>query len=117
MSTKYTIDAKGKSIGRIATEAAVLLMGKDVASEYKKNAVRTVSVSIINASQVSIDPKKLTQKTYHSHSGFPGSDRATPLRDIIAKKGHEEALRRAVKGMLPGNTLRDKRLKNLHIEK
>lgn len=117
MSTRYTIDAAGKTIGRIATEAAVLLMGKDVPADYKKNSVRTVSVSIVNAAKISIQPKKLIQKTYHSHSGYPGSDRATPLQDIIAKKGHEEALRRAIKGMLPGNTLRDKRLKNLHIEK
>jgi large subunit ribosomal protein L13 len=54
--------------------------------------------------------------TYHSHSGYPGSDRADMLKDVIAKKGYGEAVKRAVKGMLPGNTLRDKRMKNLTVE-
>lgn len=116
MPTAYTVDAKGKSIGRIATEAAVLLMAKNSPSGFKRNAVANVSVRVVNARECTIDPKRLLQKTYHSHSGYPGSDKATMLRDLIAKKGHGEAIRRAVSGMLPKNTLREKRLKLLTID-
>lgn len=114
-NTEHTIDAKGQSLGRVASEAAKLLLGKNTTT-VKKNAIADVMVRIINASGLVILDKKMTQKTYHSHSGYPGSDRALMLKDLIAKKGHEEALKRAVKGMLPGNTLRDKRMKNLVIE-
>lgn len=114
-TSEHIIDAKGKTIGRIATEAAVFLMQKNLPS-YKRNAVAKVSVRVVNASQVAIDPKKLGQKTYHSHSGFPGSDKHPTLAHIIAKKGHGDAIKRAVKGMLPTNTLRDKRMKHLTIE-
>lgn len=112
---EHTIDAKGKSLGRVATEVAVILLGKNTAA-VKKNAVAEVSVRVINASGLVISDKKKVQMTYHSHSGYPGSDRADKLKDVIAKKGYGEAIKRAVKGMLPGNTLRDKRMKNLTVE-
>ena len=112
---EHVIDAKGKSLGRVASAVAHILLGKDTTT-VKKNAVAEVSVRVINASGLSIHDKKMTQKTYHSHSGYPGSDRATMLKDIIAKKGHSEALKRAIKGMRPGNTLRDKRMKHLTVE-
>ncbi len=112
---EHTIDAKGKSLGRVATEVAVILLGKNTAS-VKKNAVAEVTVRVINASGLVIADKKMVQMTYHSHSGYPGSDRADKLKDVIAKKGYGEAVKRAVKGMLPGNTLRDKRMKNLTVE-
>jgi large subunit ribosomal protein L13 len=112
---EHKIDAKGKSLGRVATEVAVLLLGKNTAA-VKKNAVAEVTVRVINASGLEITDKKKVQMTYHSHSGYPGSDRADKLKDVIAKKGYGEAVKRAVKGMLPGNTLRDKRMKNLTVE-
>lgn len=112
---EHKIDAKGKSLGRVATEVAVLLLGKNTAA-VKKNAVAEVTVRVINASGLEITDKKKIQMTYHSHSGYPGSDRADKLKDVIAKKGYGEAVKRAVKGMLPGNTLRDKRMKNLTVE-
>lgn len=112
---EHTIDAKGKSLGRVASEAATILLGKTTA-DVKKNAVADVTVRVQNASGLVISDKKKVQMTYHSHSGYPGSDRADMLKDIIIKKGYGEAVRRAVKGMLPGNTLRDKRMKNLIVE-
>ncbi len=112
---EHIIDAKGKSLGRVASEAAKLLLGKHTTS-VQKNAVLDITVKIVNASGLTIADKKMNQKTYHSHSGYPGSDKAHKLKDVIAKKGHADALQRAVKGMLPGNTLRDKRLKHLVIE-
>ena len=112
---QHIIDATGKPLGRIATEAAQFLLAKNSTS-VKKNVVANVTVRIEHASKMSITEKKRTQKKYHSHSGYPGSDRSLSLQHIITERGYAEALRRAVKGMLPGNTLRDKRLKHLTIE-
>jgi large subunit ribosomal protein L13 len=112
---EHVIDATGKALGRVASEAAKILLAKD-STAVKKNAVANVMVRIVNAKDLRIAEKKMVQKTYHSHSGYPGSDRALSLKHIIATKGHKEALKRAVTGMLPGNTLRDRRLKHLIIE-
>ena len=112
---EYIIDAAGRTLGRVASEAAKVLLAKD-ATNVKKNVVAKVVVRVTHTSQLTISDKKLRQKTYHSHSGYPGSDRALSLAHIIATKGYGEALRRAVKGMLPPNTLREKRLKHLIIE-
>ena len=112
---EHVIDATGKSLGRVASEAAKILLAKDSTS-VKKNAVANVMVRITNAKGLIISDKKMTQMTYHSHSGYPGSDRALTLKHIVEKKGYSEALKRAVTGMLPGNTLRDRRLKHLIIE-
>jgi large subunit ribosomal protein L13 len=112
---EHVIDAKGKSLGRVASEAAKLLLAKNTTT-VKKNVVAPVKVKIVNASGLVIPESKLDQKYYHSHSGYPGSDKKLFLKDAISKKGHADVLKRAVKGMLPGNTLRDKRLLNLIIE-
>lgn len=112
---EHVIDAAGKSLGRVASEAAKILLGKDTTT-VKKNAVADVTVRVTQAGKLEISDKKMIQKTYHSHSGYPGSGRDRMLKDIIAIKGYSEALKRAVKGMLPGNTLRDKRMKNLIVE-
>ncbi len=112
---EHVIDAKGKALGRVASEAASILLAKNTTT-VKKNAVANVTVRVKNASGLSITEKKLVQKKYHSHSGYLGSDRSLSLKHIIEKKGHGEAIKRAVRGMLPTNTLRDKRLKHLIIE-
>ncbi|MDO8521363.1 MAG: uL13 family ribosomal protein [bacterium] len=112
---EHLIDATGRTLGRVASEAAKLLLAKN-ATNVKKNVVANVVVRVTHASKLSISDKKRLQKTYHSHSGYPGSARALSLAHIITTKGHKEALLRAVKGMLPGNTLREKRLKHLIIE-
>lgn len=111
----YVIDAKGKALGRVASEAASVLLAKNTTSGAK-NTVANVIVRVKNASGLSITNKKLKQKKYHSHSGYLGNERSLSLAHIIEKKGHGEAISRAVKGMLPTNTLRDKRLKHLIIE-
>lgn len=113
---EYLIDARGKRLGRVATEAARVLLGKHEPKLVKKNAVANVTVRVTNAGAISISEKKRVQKRYHSHSGHPGSDRSLQLEHIVTKKGKRDALRRAVHGMLPTNTLREKRLKHLIIE-
>jgi len=111
---KYTLDAQNKSIGRVATDAAVFLMGKNT-PDYARNKIPAVTVEIINTSKAVIDEKKLTQKTYSRYSGYPGGLRQPTMEQVIAKKGYRELFREAVLGMLPKNKLRDRMMTNLII--
>ncbi|OGZ07379.1 MAG: hypothetical protein A3C93_02990 [Candidatus Lloydbacteria bacterium RIFCSPHIGHO2_02_FULL_54_17] len=115
MATEHIIDATGKSLGRVASEAAKILLAKNTTS-VKKNVVANVTVRVKHASGLALSDKKRVQTKFHSHSGYPGSDRSLSLAHIIATKGYGGALKRAVKGMLPPNTLREKRMKHLIIE-
>jgi large subunit ribosomal protein L13 len=110
----HTIDAKDKRLGRVASQAAVLLMGKNT-PEFKRNAVADVKVVIQNASKLKIDAKKLNEKEYKSYSGYPGGLKIRGAKNVIAKKGMSELLKEAVYGMLPTNKLRSQRIKNLEI--
>jgi len=112
--TKHVIDAEGKRIGRVATEAAILLMGKNL-KDFKRNAIPEVSVEIINTSKAKIDDKKMEQKTYSRYSGYPGGLKKPTMVQVIAKKGHSELFKEAVSGMLPKNKLRSKMINNLKI--
>lgn len=112
--TRYTIDATGQSLGRVASEAASALLGKKSA-HFVRNEVLPVEVHIVNAEQLSIAEKKQAQKEYTRYTGFPGGLRITTMKMLIEKKGVSEALRKAVDGMLPRNTLRKERMKRLTI--
>lgn len=114
MTTNYTIDAKGKAIGRIASDAATKLMGKDMPS-YEKNKAGDVKVVITNAAQVAMTDKKMEQKVYKAYSGYPGGLKIQTMAQVVEKKGFAEIFRDAVKGMLPNNKLRAIRMKNLTI--
>ncbi len=114
MRTTHTIDAQSKKIGRIASEAAKILMGKNTTA-YEPNVVADVEVRIINASKVDITEKKKDEKTYSRYSGYPGGLITTTLGRMIEKKGMEEVFRIAVKGMLPKNKLQALMMKNLVI--
>lgn len=111
---EYTIDAKDMKLGRLASEVAVLLMGKNL-PEYAKNKVADVKVTITNASHLDISQKKAKTKEYFRWSGYPGGQKRETLEDIVTKKGTAEAIRKAVRGMLPGNKLRPLMLKRLEI--
>lgn len=113
--TKYTIDAKGQKPGRIATQIAVLLMGKN-RTDYTRNAIPAVEVEVTSAGGMSLDAKKLKDKSYHHHSGFPGGLKTQSQEQVVAQKGAGEVLRRAVYGMLPKNKLRPRMMKNLKIK-
>ena len=113
---EYTIDAKEKSIGRVASEAAVFLMGKNSPS-YKRNVAPEVQVNIINAAEANIPLKKTKEKIYKRYSGYPGGLKEIPMQKIIEKKGVEEVFKIAVRGMLPANRLRKEMLSNLKISK
>ena len=112
---KYTIDAKGKVPGRIATEAAVLLMGKN-RTDFARNAIPRVEVEVVSAGEMKLAAKKLRDKKYASHSGYSGSLKLESMQHVVEKKGASEVLRKAIYGMLPKNKLRPRMMKNLKIK-
>jgi large subunit ribosomal protein L13 len=111
---EYTIDAKGKKLGRVATEAARALMGKHRA-DYAPNKAGDTKVTVTGVNDLSISERKSRSKEYTRYSGYPGGLISERLFEVIEKKGVSEALRRAVYGMLPGNRLRKDRMKRLII--
>lgn len=112
---EYTIDASGKKIGRVASEAASILMGKKLPS-FEKHTVAEVKLTIENASKLSIDSRKMEGMQYAMYSGYPGGLRFESLEKVIEKKGYGEVLTRAIKGMIPNNKLRSVAMKNLTIK-
>jgi large subunit ribosomal protein L13 len=110
----YTVDAKGRALGRVASEAASALLGKK-SVQFIKSKVLPVEVTIINAGGLVIAEKKMLQKEYVRYTGYPGGLRTTNLKMLQDKKGIEEVLRRAVDGMIPRNKLRKERMKRLTI--
>ena len=110
----YNLDLTGKKMGRVASEIAVLLMGKDDPN-FAPNKVADVEITLENASKMDIAQKKLDSKIYDHYSGYPGGRKEIVMKALIAKKGYGEALKNAVYGMLPKNKLRDRLMKNLII--
>lgn len=110
----YTIDAENKRLGRVASEAAKILLGKNEA-DFEKHVKQKFSVEILNASKLSIDEKKLEQKEYLRYSGYPGGQKRRTMSNMIEKKGYSEIIRKAVKGMLPDNKHRPNMMKRLKI--
>ncbi|MCQ2515563.1 MAG: 50S ribosomal protein L13 [Saccharofermentans sp.] len=107
------IDATGKTLGRLATEVAKLLRGKHK-PVYTPFADTGDYVIVLNASKMVLTGKKLDQKYYRHHSGFPGGMKETDYKTMMAKKP-EMALELAVKGMLPKNSLGRQMFKKLHV--
>ncbi len=109
-----TIDAEGQSLGRMASRIAMLLQDKHK-PEYAPNKVGETVVVIENLSKIKpFKETKLRTKIYYKHTGYIGHLRETKLSDMW-EKDPEKVLRMAVRGMLPKNKLRDKRLKRLEI--
>lgn len=111
---EYTIDATNKSLGRLATEAATILMGKNKAS-FARNVIAGNKVVVTNASKLKISPKKLDEKIYTSYSGYPGGLKTARMGKVIDQKGYKEVVAKAVKGMLPDNKLKKDMLKLLTV--
>ena len=110
----HTIDAKDKTIGKVSTEAAQFLIGKNITG-FKRNVIPSVTVKIINASHVRISEKKRDNKVYKRYSGYFGGLKEETLKSLAGRRGYGEVFRHAVKGMLPKNKLQSKMLKNLVI--
>lgn len=111
---KHIIDATGKKLGRVASEAAVILMGKNEPT-LTKNLVPTTTVHIINASKVAVDAKKLDTKNYIRYSGYPGGQTIENMAHVVARKGYEEIFTQAIYGMIPPNKLRPRIMKHLTV--
>ncbi len=112
---KYTIDATNKKLGRVASEAAIFLIGKNTVG-FAKNKVTPARVEILNASKADINSKKLLEKTYDRYSGYPGGLRSPSMKNVIEKKGYRELFSLAVYGMIPSNKLRAQIMKNLTVK-
>ncbi len=111
---KYTIDAKDKKLGRLATEVAVILMGKNN-SDFAKNKIPNITVEVINLSKLNIDEKKKESTLYKRYSGYPGGLKIETLGKLESRLGIGNAFKKTVSGMLPKNKLRDRMLKNLVV--
>lgn len=101
----YILDAEGKTLGRLATEAARLLRGKHKPI-FTPHVDTGDHVIVINAEKVFLSGKKLDQKMHFRHSGYPGGVKLTTYRTLLQTKP-ELALEEAIKGMLPKNKLGD----------
>ena len=107
------IDASGKTLGRLATEVARLLRGKHKPT-YTPFADTGDYVIVVNASKMVLTGKKLDQKLYRHHSGFPGGMTEIDYKTMMEKKP-EKVLELAVKGMLPKNSLGRQMFRKLHV--
>ena len=114
-SKTYTIDAKGKSLGRLATEIASLLRGKREV-DYLPYADPMITVRVSNLSDIVLTGKKASQKVYYHYTGYTGGLRTVKYRELTAK-GASRALNLAVLRMLNKNRLRAKLMKRIVINK
>jgi len=109
----YVVDAEGKTLGRLAAEVAKILRGKHKPT-FTPHADTGDHVIIINAAKVALTGKKLVQKTYFRHSGYPGGTTFTPAGQMLADKP-ERVLELAVRGMLPKNSLGRQMYRKLQV--
>jgi large subunit ribosomal protein L13 len=109
----YLVDAEGQTLGRLATEIAETLRGKRK-PQYTPHVDAGDFVVVVNAEKIAVTGKKLDDKLYYRHSGYPGGLRSRPLREELARRP-TEVLRKAVKGMLPRNRLGRAQLRKLKI--
>ena len=107
------IDAEGQTLGRLATEIANTLRGKRK-PEYTPHCDVGDFVIVVNAEKVSVTGKKLEEKRYYRHSGYPGGLRSRTLAEMLDRRP-EEVIRKAVKGMLPRNRLGRAQLRKLKV--
>ena len=109
----FVIDATNQVLGRLATKAARLLIGKDkpVFTPYLDSGDH---VLVINADKVKMTGNKVEQKVYHSHSGYPGGLKAVPAKRVRESRP-EWVVREAIVGMLPKNKLRARRARKLRV--
>ena len=114
LTMNHTVDATNKPLGRLASEIAVLLRGKDKAT-FERHIDPKVAVAVVNAKDLKLTGTKLNTKLYHRYSGYPGGMKERTAAEVITKKGYGELIKKAVRGMLPNNKLRPLMLKRLTI--
>ena len=109
----YVVDATGHTLGRLASEVACVLRGKNK-PEYTPNIDTGDYVIVVNAEKIHVTGKKLDQKIYYHHTGYVGGLKETKYRKLLAEKP-EFAIRRAVVGMLPKGPLGRQMAKKLKV--
>ena len=109
----YVVDATGHTLGRLASEIASILRGKNKPT-YTPHIDTGDYVIVVNADQIQVTGKKLDQKVYYNHSDYVGGMKETTLREKMAKKP-EDVIYLAVKGMLPKGPLGREMITKLHV--
>jgi large subunit ribosomal protein L13 len=109
----YLVDAEGKTLGRLATRIADTLRGKDK-PQFTPHTDTGDFVVVVNAEKISVTGRKLDDKMYRRHSGYPGGLKERTLREQLERRP-TDVLRKAVKGMLPRNRLSRAQLLKLKI--
>jgi large subunit ribosomal protein L13 len=107
------VDASGQTLGRLATQIADVLRGKRK-PEYTPHVDTGDFVIVVNAEKIVVTGKKLTDKLYHRHSGYPGGLKTRTLQEQLDRRP-EEVIRKAVKGMLPRNRLARRQITKLKV--
>ena len=111
--TWHVLDAEGQVLGRLATEAATLLRGKHKVT-WAPHMDGGDHVIVLNASALAVNPRKLADKRYYRHSGYPGGIKSESMEHLLARNP-ERVVRLAVKGMLPKGPLGRQMLKRLRV--
>ncbi len=109
----YVVDAEGKTLGRLSTQIAMILMGKHK-PEYTSHIDTGDYVIVINAEKVALTGKKLDQEFHVRHTGYPGGQKKVSLRNVL-NKHPERLVEHSVKGMLPKNRLGRQMYKKLKV--
>ena len=109
----YVVDAAGCTLGRLSSEVAKVLRGKNK-PEFTPHVDTGDYVIVVNAEKVKVTGKKMSQKIYYNHSEYVGGMKETTLREMMAKKP-ERVIKLAVKGMLPKGPLGKNMLRKLHV--
>ena len=109
----FLVDATDKTLGRLASELAQILKGKHKPT-YAPNVDAGDFVVVINAEKIAVTGRRLDQKVYYRHSGYPGGLSETKLKDML-QKHPERPIKLAVKGMLPKNVLGRQMLTKLKV--
>lgn len=107
------IDAEGETLGRLASAVAKMLRGKHKPS-FTPHSDCGDNIIVINAEKIQLTGKKMTDKQYIRHTGYPGGQRFTNPQELLAKKPHE-VIEKAVRGMLPKNSLGRELFRNLYV--
>ena len=106
-------DAAGQTLGRLATQIAVVLQGKDKPG-FRRNLVQGEPVKVINAAKIVLTGRKIDEKKYYHHTGYLGNLKTTSVKELMVTNPGE-IIERAVYGMLPANKLRKEWMKKLEI--
>jgi large subunit ribosomal protein L13 len=110
----HVIDATDRTLGRVASEAAHALLGKR-SVHFTKHEVLPITVTVKNASKMHLPARRTEGKIYTRYSGYASGLYSMSMKEMIAKKGIAEVVKKTVDGMIPRNKLRTLRMKNLIV--